>query len=186
MFTKLSTFFYRIASWKTLLLAVALYIPFPAYILKNLEVRMNALAGQKIGPIDLLFGYDPGRVSHMVSAYGSEGRAIYAQGLLTIDIAYPIIYTSLCCIIFSLLFRNKTYTPFRLVNVVPVIVQAFDLLENACIVYLLKTYPQSSAAVASFCSVFTNLKWLTFLIVIALILYGFVRLATRGRQQQVV
>ena len=54
MFRSLSDWFYRIASWKTLLLGIVLYVPFPAYFLKNLENEMNTLAGKAIGPIDLL------------------------------------------------------------------------------------------------------------------------------------
>ncbi len=176
MLTSLSTFLYRIASWKTLLPALILDVLFPAYILKNLEARMNALAGKPIGPIDLLFGYDPARISRMVADYGPGGRAIYAQGELTADIVYPIVYTFLFCIILSLLFRNRSYAPFRLVNVLPVGALLFDLLENVCIVYLLKTFPDSSVAVASLCSAVTNLKWAVSLVVIVLILYGLTRM----------
>ena len=182
MLTSLSSFLYRIASWRTLLLSVVLYLPFNTYFLKNLEGRMNALAGKEIGPIDLLFEYNPAKISRMVAEYGPEGRAVYAQGALVIDTAYPLIYTFLFCIILSLLFRNRSYAPSRLVNVLPVVILVLDLLENACIVYLLKSYPDSSMGVASLCSVFTNLKWAVSLVVIVLMLYGLVRLALNKRQ----
>ncbi|GAB3548757.1 hypothetical protein [Spirosoma fluminis] len=182
MLTSLSTFLYRIASWKTLLVAVLLYVPFPAYILRTLEANMNALAGRILGPIDLLIGYDPAKIQQMVAAYGPEGRAIYAQGELTADIAYPLIYTLLFCLVLSLLFQNRLYTPFRLVNVVPLGALLFDLFENGCIVYLLKAYPTSSDLIASLCSVFTNLKWAAFLLIFGLTVYGLVRLALPRRQ----
>ncbi|WP_080053987.1 hypothetical protein [Spirosoma aerolatum] len=184
MLPALSSFFYRIASWKTLLLGLALYIPFPAYIFKHLEADMNALAGKSLGPIDLLIGYDPGRVMQMVSEYGPEARALYARGELTDDLAYPLIYTFLLCIILSLLFRNRSYAPFQFVNIVPIWIWAFDLLENLCIVYLLKCYPETSTAVASICSVLTNLKWAAFAVVLGLIVYGFVRWVISRRQTQ--
>ncbi|MVM40166.1 hypothetical protein GO730_25265 [Spirosoma sp. HMF3257] len=185
MLTALSSFFYRTASWKTLLLGIVLYIPFPAYLFKNLEAQMNALAGKKIGPIDLLVGYDPARISQMVADYGSEGRAIYAQGELTYDLAYPVIYTFLFCVILSLVFRNRSYAPFQLVNIVPVGIWGFDLLENACIVYLLKSYPESSPSITSLCSVLTNAKWAVTAVVLGLFIYGLVRLAIDGRQRQI-
>ncbi|GAB3987544.1 hypothetical protein GCM10028807_08030 [Spirosoma daeguense] len=184
MLATLSIFFNRIASWKTLLLAIALYVVFPAYILKNLEIRMNAAAGKSIGPIDLLMGYDPGRVNEMVAAYGSEGRAIYALGEMTADVIYPIVYTTLFCIILSLLFRNRSYAPFSRINVLPVFVLIVDFLENACIVYLLKSYPESSEQVAVLCSVFTNLKWALFFGVVGLIIYGLLRMAMSRFQKQ--
>ena len=138
---------------------------------------MNAFAGSTIGPIDLLFGYNPARINEMVAAYGQDGRAVYASGELTIDIAYPIIYTFLFCLILSLLFRKRVYAHFRLVNVLPVGILVFDLLENVCIVYLLKNYPAASSGVASICSVFTNLKWVVSFVVLGLVVYGLVRLA---------
>ncbi|GAB3941538.1 hypothetical protein GCM10028805_04820 [Spirosoma harenae] len=177
MLTTLSAFFYRIASWKTLLLALVLYIPFPAYVFKNLEAEMNALAGKEIGPIDLLVGYKPAKIIQMVGDYGPDARALYATGELTDDIAYPLIYTFLFCIILSLLFRNRTFTPFQLVNILPLAVWGFDLLENISIVYLLKSYPQLSEGIASLCSILTNLKWASFAVVVGLVLYGLVRLA---------
>lgn len=184
MLATLSTFLYRIASWKTLLLAIVLYIPFPAYFFKNLEARMNAQAGYPIGPIDLLVGYSPAKISQMVDAYGAKGRAIYAQGILTIDVAYPFIYTFLLCIILTLLFRHRPYASFRLVNVLPVGILGFDLLENSCIVYLLKTYPAVSTVVTSLCSVFTNLKWTVTMIVLGLVLYGLVKLMVRRTRRK--
>lgn len=178
MLSSLSTFLYRIASWKTLVPLVSLYVLFPAYILKNLSSRMDALAGRPVGPIDLLFGYDPARIQQMVAGYGPEGRAVYAQGELTADIAYPIIYSLLLCIILSLLFRNRPYAPFRLVNIVPLAILLVDLIENTCIVYLLKSYPTTSVAVASVCSALTNLKWAVFAVALGLVLYGLLRLVT--------
>lgn len=186
MLHRFSSFLYRIASWKTLLLGIVLDALFPAYFFKNLEERMNTLAGKAVGPIDLLIGYKPAKIKEMVAAYGPEGRAIYAQGELTIDIAYPIVYTFLFCIILSLVFRNRPYAPFRLVNLLPVGIGVFDLMENACIVYLLKSYPEQSMLVASLCSLFTNLKWAMILVVLGVFLYGLAQLAINGRRKQVM
>lgn len=183
MLNTLSAFLYRIASWKTLLLGVVLYIPFPAYFLANLEARLNALAGKAIGPIDLLLGYNPTKISQMVADYGPEGRSIYAQGSLIIDTAYPLIYTFLFCIILSLLFRRRSYAPFPTVNVLPLSILVFDLIENGFIVYLLKSYPDSAASAASLCSILTNLKWASTAVVVGLTVYGLVRLAIGGRQR---
>ncbi|GAB3778334.1 hypothetical protein GCM10028818_27100 [Spirosoma horti] len=182
MLNTLSTLFYRLSSWKTLVLAIGIFVPFPAYFLKNLEASINAQAGQSIGPIDLLVGYNPARISQMIGEYGPEGRAIYAQGELTLDVAYPFIYTFLFCILLTLLFRHRTYTSFRLVNVLPVSILIFDLLENSCIVYLLNIYPATSPVTTAFCSLLTNLKWMVTAIVLGLIVYGLVKLAIRSGQ----
>lgn len=182
MLTAISTVFYRISSWKALLLAIGLYVPFPAYLLKNLEASINAQSGQQIGPVDLLVGYNPARISEMIGEYGPEGRATYAQGESTIDVAYPFIYTFLLCVLLTLLFRHRTYTSFRLVNILPVSILVSDLLENSCIIYLLKIYPTTSPVVTAFCSLLTNLKWMVTAIVLGLVVYGLVKLAIRSSQ----
>ena len=177
MLRSLSAWFYRIASWKTFLLGLVLYIPFPAYFFKNLEAQMNAFAGKAIGPIDLLmFEFNPQKILQMVADYGPEGRAIYAQGEMTLDIVYPFIYTFLFSVILSLLYRNKSYAPFLLVNIVPVFFIFFDFLENACIIYLLNTYPDASLSVATLCSILSNIKWAGLVIELGLAVYGLIRL----------
>lgn len=146
---------------------------------------MNAAAGKSVGPIDLLVGYDPAKISQLVDAYGPEGRSIYAQGELTADLVYPLVYTALFCIILSLLFRNRSYRPFQNANLLPFGIWLFDLLENMCIVSLLKSYPDSSAFVTSLCSILTNLKWAMTALVTIVALYGLVRLVINGRQRQI-
>ncbi|GAA4450847.1 hypothetical protein GCM10023189_12100 [Nibrella saemangeumensis] len=176
----LSAFFYRIASWKTLLVAIPFYMVFPAYFLKTIEENLNAYAGKAIGPVDLLIANtDPDKILEMVAMYGPEGRPYYAFGVLTADVAYPVIYTFLLGVALSLLFRSRTYTPFYWVNLIPVAAMLFDLLENACIVTLLNTYPDASRSVAILCMVFSNLKWGGFALSLGLILYGLVRLLMR-------
>lgn len=186
MLTALSTTLYRISSWKTLVLALVLYIPFPAYLFKNLETRMNTLAGEVIGPIDLLMGFNPERIMYMVATYGPVGRSVYAFGELTTDVAYPIIYSYLLATILSLLFRNRADKGFRVVNVLPLLILGFDLMENVCIVALLKSYPNLSFTLASICSILTNLKWAMFLIVTGFIIYGLILLAISRQTRQVI
>jgi hypothetical protein len=170
---KLSDWYYRIASGKTLLLGSILYLVFPTVVLKNLEEQMNTYAGRQIGPIDLLFfETNPEQVLEMVAAYGEQGRAQYALGELTADVAYPLAYAFLFGVILSLLFRGKRYVPFRYINLIPVLMLGFDLLENTCIVMLLKSYPAQSVGMAGLCLVFNSLKWITFLLMLSLILYG--------------
>ena len=186
MLTSLSSTLYRISSWKTLAVALVLFIPFPAFFFKILESRMNLQASEAIGPIDLVVGFKPELILEMVAAYSPYGRDVYALGELTIDIAYPIIYTFLLSTILSLLFRKRMNRGFSLVNILPLPVLDFDLMENACIIALLKMYPNTSFTLASICSILTNLKWAMFLIVLGFMLYGLALLALESRTRQVV
>lgn len=168
----LHQFLNRIANLKTFFVLLAAYVVFPGYILKNAEVNINQFAGKPIGPIDLTFGLNPSKTLEMVAAYGEQGRAYYAQGEMTMDVIYPIVYTFLFAVILTLLFRNKPYTPFRYVNLLPFVTMLFDFIENVFIVMLLYRYPEQSMMVAVLCEIAKLLKWLSLVPVVFAALYG--------------
>lgn len=173
---KLSNTLYRIANWKILLGLLLIYMVFAGYFLKNAAEKINELAGKKIDVIDLTVGFNPEKTLQMVADYGDTARVYYAQTELTTDIAYPIIYAFLFSIILSLLYKNKAYTPFSTLNILPFFTLIFDCLENFSIVFLLKNYPSQSHSVATFCEVAKLLKWLTLGAILVLTLYGLIRL----------
>ncbi|MES2797302.1 MAG: hypothetical protein V4683_15120 [Bacteroidota bacterium] len=172
----LSNLLNRISNWKTLLAAFIIYMFFNGYLLKNAEEKINDLSGKTIGVIDLTFGFDAQKTLDMVAAYSDEARDYYAQTELITDVIYPIVYSLFFGIILTLLFKGKSYSPHRLVNILPFFSLLFDYLENSTIVYLLNNYPTQSQSVAILCEIFKLLKWLSFGLVIALILYGLVKL----------
>ncbi len=165
----LSTFLNRIASWKSLLIFLAIYLLFNGYILKNTESKIIELAGKSVRIIDLTFGFNPQKTLMMVSEYGDAARSFYARTEMTTDIAYPIVYAFLYGIILSLLYRKTSYA---WVNVLPFIGLFFDYLENINIVILLITYPQQSLAIAILCEIFELMKWLTLGSFILVIIFG--------------
>lgn len=178
----LSLFLDRIANWKILLVIIAVYVSFPAYFLKNAETKMNTLAGKTLGPIDLTMGFTPEKTLQLVAEYGDEARAYYATVETTIDVVYPIVYAFLFGVILTLLFRGKSYKPFKYVNLLPFASLFFDYLENITIVTMLKSYPEQSMVVATFCEIFKLGKWLTFAATVVLIVYGLLRLLPKARK----
>lgn len=176
----LSTFLMRVASWKSLLLFFALYVLFPAYILKNTQNKINELAGKPVAVIDLTFGFNPQKTLMMVADYGDAARSYYAWTEMTTDIVYPVVYAFLFGIILTLLYRESSYA---WVNLIPFICLLFDYLENINIFILLTTFPQQSLTIATLCEIFKLLKWLTFGAVILLILVGLtIKMINRVRQ----
>ncbi|MEO7175319.1 MAG: hypothetical protein ABIV51_05680 [Saprospiraceae bacterium] len=149
----------RIANWKSLLLFLAAYIFMIGFVLKNAEAKINEMAGQTVGVIDLTMGFDPQKTLAMVEAYGAEGRAYYARTEVTADILYPLIYSILFSIILMILYRNRS---LRWTAKIPFLVLIFDFCENIFIVSLLINYPQQSLALANFCEAFKLLKWICF------------------------
>ena len=165
----LSTFLSRIASWKSLLLFLAIYVLFPAYVLKNTESKIIELAGKPVSIIDLTFGFNPQKTLMMVAGYGDAARSYYAWTEMTTDIVYPIVYAFLFGIILTLLYRES---PYAWVNLLPFICLLFDYLENISIVILLFTFPQQSLTFATLCEIFKLMKWLAFGAIILLMLLG--------------
>lgn len=172
---QLSIFFYRNSNWKILVGLITLYLVFPGYFLKNAETQINTLSGKVLGPIDLTMGFTPDRTLQMVEQYGQAARDYYATVEMTIDVIYPLVYTCLFAVILSLLYYRKSYRPFAHVNVFPFVTLILDYLENITIVSLLKSYPDQSMTVATFCEIFKMLKWFTFAVTALLVIYGLLK-----------
>ncbi len=177
----LSGFLNRIASWKNLLVLIALYAVFPGYFLKNAKNTINELAGKRINVIDLTIGFNPQKTLTLVSEYGDAARAYYATNEMTVDVVYPIVYAFLFGIILSLLYRTTAYA---WVNVLPFFCMLFDYGENATIVNLLRTYPQQSVVVATFCEIFKLFKWVSLGVVMLLVGYGLLMLFMKLMSQR--
>jgi len=175
----MTVFLNRISNWKTLLGLIFLEILFPAVLFKHAEEKINSLAGKEIGPIDLTFGFNPGRTLQMVADYGEAGRAYYKQAELIIDTAYPIVYSLLFAVIITLIYRSLLKGPVHYLNLVPFMALVFDYLENFAVISLLTHYPEQSVFMASLCELFKLLKWLFFGLVLFLILFGLFKLVFR-------
>ncbi len=90
-------------------------------------------------------------VYERLTAFGSDGRALYQRFLLTTDIVFP-----LGLLVFLFLFARFGAERFdgwralpRLLPLVPVLWFAFDMMENLSIVALLRDYPAQNDVIAS-------------------------------------
>jgi len=176
-----TNFIFRIASWKSLLIFLILYLFFSGYILKNAENRINELAGKEIGVIDLTFGFNPQQTLDMVADYGDAARTYYSKVEMTADLAYPVIYAFLFAIILALIYRN---TPSTWVIFLPFGNMLLDYAENIFIVGLLNTFPGQSATLAVLCELFKMLKWMVLGVILILIVMGLINLLlTRNKKK---
>ena len=162
----------RVSNWKFLLSLAILYVLFSTILLKNAEEKINSLAGEEIGVIDLQIGFNPQKTLTMVESYGDRARDYYAFVEMTLDIAYPIIYTLMLTIILGLVYRKSKRWQFRLS---PLLILVFDLIENLNIVILLKTFPSQNMAIAQLVEFFKLLKFLTLAIIVLIILWGLLK-----------
>lgn len=115
-----------------------------------------------IKPLDLFFTYSPSEAYSIVEGYGEAGRAIYVKTELTLDIAFPVIYSLLLSTVLNFLvlsilppqsaFRNLRYLPFA--------AAAIDILENLAIVALITLLPRHFDTLAALAGLLTSIKWI--------------------------
>ncbi len=156
----------RYASWKLAGILFAIYCVFAFAIMPNL-MRASENGG---GPLDLLFSYSPQIAYEHIESYG-DMRDQIAKLSLTIDTAYPIIYTSLFMVLVYLLakFIWPAREKLHRLALIPIFAFIFDLCENASVVIMLKSYPEKLGGVARMASTFTSLKWTSVGVIFALL-----------------
>jgi hypothetical protein len=154
--TKLYVLLAKISRVPVLVALLAFYLLFALYILPNGANEMET------GPLDLKFSYSPATAYEMIEAYGEQGRARYARSAMTMDVAYPIVYTLMFIVWISLALKGTNLSPTRQcwVSMSPLSVFILDLTENAGIVAMLKTYPDQHNTLATATSLATSAKWI--------------------------
>ncbi len=179
MFKKISENIFILQSWKTILFFGVICLVINSIVFPYLGAEMK---GQ--GPIDLTLYYTSDEVYRMVKSYGEEGRDLYAIGELTADTIYPISYGLFFSLSISF-FLQKATTPnqkIRLLNLIPLFTALLDFGENACIVSMLKLFPQKIDILNNVSAVFTFSKWLFVVLSVAALLYAVVyRIATKDK-----
>lgn len=137
--------------------------------------RIKALSGG-VSILDLEFYYSVDTAYRHLTAYGPEGRRLYAWGLLTVDMVLPALMFLTLAVALTLTGRRqagKSWLP--LLNLLPLIVMVSDYLENAAILTMLGNYPHQLIIVGTLSGIFTLSKQVSTLACLALILWGNVR-----------
>ena len=154
----------RISRPAVLVVLMAVYLVFPLYLFPA------AAAGSEHMPLDLMFAYSPEQAYAQLASFGPEGRANYARSTVSVDLAYPVIYTLMLAVWLCLLLRGRNrYCSY--ISMLPFGAFVFDLIENAGILLMLGAYPTEIHALALVASIATTLKWL-FAVPIVLFVLG--------------
>ena len=125
--------------------------------------------------IDVLFrGYDADVVQERFLIYGEAGRALYARAALSLDVVYPLAYSTFfaCLIVMGAVSSRARY-----LVIVPIVVALLDLGENISIYLLLTNFPDITDAQIARASTLTVAKW-WMVVLMLLVAFGqlFVRL----------
>ena len=122
-----------------------------------------------VNPLDLQYFYSAEEAYHTLDQLQEAERKQYFITECTLDLIYPIIYTTMLCFAILLLFKNQTLA--RL----PLIITLFDYLENTGIMILLKKYPQRVEVLANITGFLSGMKWLFVLLVSVIVLIGLIK-----------
>ena len=172
--SRLSSHFH---AWAKGRLILTLAVVFVVFVTITLPIAQNASNGV-IG-LDTRFFYIPQEAFSVVASYSNHGRSILQIFYLTVDIVNPILYTSICVLLISYLFK-RGFKPASLVqklNLMPIGAAIFDLLENISIVIMLSTYPNQSRTTAWLATVGTTTKYIFIYASLALVLLGLIAAA---------
>ena len=125
--------------------------------------------------IDVLRGgYDADMVRERFLIYGEPGRALYARAALSLDMIFPLAYSTFfaCLIVIGAVSSGARY-----LVIVPIVVALLDLGENVSIYLLLTNFPGVTDAQIARASTLTVAKW-WMVVLMLLVVFGqlFVRL----------
>lgn len=171
--TRLSEWFYQQAKGFTVLIFFALEILFAGFLLPFMQLKMgDGNAAPK--PLDLYFGFSQEEAYQFLNSLSANGRAAYLQVEALVDIAYPLVYTTLFILAISYFFKRAFAddSRFRILNLFPLITLLADFTENGGIITLLLSYPLTNNIAISIANIGNYSKWISCVVVILLLLIG--------------
>lgn len=142
------------------LAAFVVFLIFSAVALPSQSAAADAYSGSSGSP-DLSLFYSPKDLYQMAEQYGSAGRDAYVHARFSFDLVFPIIYTLFLATAISLIFGTITpeASPWRMLNLAPIMGMLFDFFENTAASIVISRYPGLSPIPANLAPVFTFLKW---------------------------
>ncbi len=155
----LKNFITKHASGKWVAILALIFIAFNALVFPN-------VLPADVEPLDLQPFYTAHGAYTIIATYSPEILHNYMLAEVSLDVIYPLIYSTLFAFIIFLLFKNATLAQ------VPFLIFLADLAENTGIVLLLYNYPERLNTLATITGFLTTLKWSLVAAVVVLILVG--------------
>jgi len=130
---------------------------------------------KEAGVIDTTWFYSVDTAYQILEKQGEDGRHRYLLIESTLDIIYPLFYTSLYLIWISLTWGRVLSDKrkfLKLVYFLPLTAFCCDYLENAGIIAMILNYPARLEVVAFATSITSAAKWIVFVILNIIQLFG--------------
>ncbi len=174
----------RISNGKNLTLLLTLSFLLMAIInLVNLPISVPRIKQQSggIGILDTEIFYTSEHAYQLLDALQPAGRKAYLKFLTSLDMVFPLIYSTALAVVITAIFR-RAFSDRRVqkLNLVPLGAGLFDYLENTAIITMLLKYPIHLDSLASVAGYFTLVKWVFVWASLLLFLLGLVGGFWRG------
>ena len=160
IFNRISAWLYRVSTGWVTLVALLVFALFIALVLPA-QAEQAALESGDAGSPDSSLFYTPADLYAMAEAYGEEGRAAYVRARFTFDLIWPFVYALFLTTSISWLYERAfpPSSPWRYVNLAPVLGALLDYLENSAASLVMLRYPARTPVVDLLAPLFTLLKW---------------------------
>ena len=182
MMTRIRQTIDRIATPRRALAVFLSLLPFNLVLFPWRANQLKAILGYKPRLFDTRFSYTPQEVHALADSLGQAGRRLYAATEVTLDFAYPVLYTSLMSFILASVWRKarpdwagRTWLPL-----VPFIGMTGDLTENVSLASLMTLFPGEPAWLARFSNLASRVKWGAGLISLGTIVVGLAIIINNG------
>ena len=169
----LSKHLYRYSSWISVLVVTLIYGLFISQIMTPHAIEMRSFAGDWGAPDGHLFYTSTELYAHL-SNWSTAGREHYVRFRLGLDPLWALTYTAFLVTLSSVALRRGTTPedPRRLLNLMPLIPMAADLLENGLGIILVSTLPARLNWLATVMGLVSFIKWASLLIAHLILLYS--------------
>jgi hypothetical protein len=173
-------------SWRVvLILAAALVLMSVVIFTFGWAPRLEAISGEPL--LDTIFAYSADDLYRILGTYGPEGRVLYRQYLIWVD----LLYGTLAGVTFAaiLLALSKSVDRLggllRTAALIPILMMVLDYLEDGLLLLLLTRFPEIVIGLASMASLATSLKLITVYLSLILMVGGFLlAILHRGYRQR--
>ncbi len=155
-----------------LILANLLYL---LMLLVTIPKVMAFANGMKL--FDLMpTGYDPDYARTFLNTLGTEGRAVYLNCQIPVDLFYPLFSGIAYCLLMAWLFKKLHLSdkPVFYLCLIPLVAGLFDYLENFGIIIMINSYPRIQDIMVNTVNIFSIMKSMLSALFFTILIVAFV------------
>ena len=164
----------QIATPRNALLVFLSLLPFNLVFFPWRSKQLKAILGYPPRLFDTRLPYAPQEVHTLAGDLGGAGRRLYAATEVTLDFAYPVLYTTFLSLILALVWRKarpaqsgRSWLPL-----LPYAGMVGDLTENISLASLMLLFPGEPVWLTWFSNLASLVKWSAGIISFGMILVG--------------